>query len=229
MPLRTVRTHALVFPAAALALALAGCTTEEGPKAPAKAVWTPAVKVETMPAKAELPPGESRTYVVGESWVWKTMDGTEDVREVVAVDGSEVSVQVSWGCSYTHDASGFAPVTEFSNCSGGGSGTQQVERSGSIFPLAVGNTESWKYSGRSDKGNEWTGERSCEVAGTANVTVPAGSFDTYHVICMEKRARLDFYYSPEVRNSVIFSRAPAGGATKGRRYHYELVRFEPAA
>ena len=223
-----LRKCALILPAAIFALALSGCKTGEGPKAPAKAQWAPAAKVETMPAKAELPPGDRRNYAVGEKYVWKGLNGREEAREVIGVDGSVVELQVSTGCYAKVDLDGFPPVTKWSNC-WGNTGSQKIgQRTGNIFPLAVGNTESWKFNGKNNKGESWSGVRTCKVAGTVNVAVPAGNFDTYHVICREKWSRRDYYFSPELEDIVIQAQAPAGGAKKGRRAHFELVRIEPA-
>ncbi len=231
MTLSTLRQCAVVLPAAALALALAGCQTEGGPEAPAKAqkaVWTPAAEVETAPAKAELPPGVRKGFAVGDRSVWKQLDGKELSWETVKLDGSIAEVHNSAGCMVVTDLSSYSPALSWRDCSGS-AGSRKIEKhSGGLFPLAVGNAESWQYSGRNDKGNTWSGTRSCEVAGTANVTAPAGNFDTYHVICTDGSARYDRWFSPELGISVISSKAPLPGK-KSSSYHRELIRFEPGA
>ena len=231
MTLSALRKCAFVLPAAALALALAGCKAGGGPEAPAKAqkaAWTPAAKVETAPAKAELPPGVRRVLAVGGKSVWKQRGGKELTWKTVKLDGSIAEVHGSNGCKAVTDLSSYSPTMAWRDCSGS-TGSQKMEKhSGGLFPLAVGNTESWKYSGRSDKGSTWSGTKSCKVAGTANVTVPAGNFDTYHVICREKSARYDYWFSPELGSTVISSKAPLPGK-KSSRYHRELIRLEPPA
>ena len=230
MTLSALRQCAFVLPAAALALALAGCKAGGGPEAPAKvqkASWTPAKKVETAPVKAELPPGVRRPLAVGDKSVWK-QDGKELSWLTVKLDGTIAEVHGSNGCKAVVDLSTFSPVLSWRNCSGS-AGSQKMEtRSGGLFPLAVGNTERVRFKGRNEKGNTWSGMRSCKVAGTANVTVPAGNFDTYHVICRENSARYDYWFSPELGSTVISSKAPLPGK-KSSRYHRELIRLEPPA
>ena len=227
MKLSMLRKCAFVLPAAAVALALAGCKTEGGPEAPAKAVWTPAAKVATAPAKAELPPGIRRPLAVGDKSVWK-QDGKELSWKTAKLDGSIAEVHGSNGCKVVIDLSTFSPALSWRNCSGSAGSQKMEKRSGGLFPLAVGNTESVRFSGRNEKGNTWSGMRSCKVAGTANVTVPAGTFDTYHVVCRENSARYDYWFSPELGSTVISSKAPLPGK-KSSRYHRELIRLEPAA
>ena len=226
-----VRVSALA--AAVLALALSGCgPSGQAPKTAAKAAVkserVPAAKVATAPAKAELPPGESRAFAVGDKSVWKQSDGKELSWKTVKLDGSIMELHGSNGCKAAIEWPTYSPTLAWRGCSGS-SGSQKIEKhAGSLFPLAVGNTENWQYSGRNDKGNKWSGMRSCKVAGTANVTVPAGNFDTYHVVCREKSARYDYWFSPELGSTVISSKAPLPGK-KSSRYRRELIRIEPAA
>ena len=96
-----------------------------------------------------------------------------------------------------------------------------------MYPLQVGNTESWKYTGKNTKGDSWSGMRECEVKGTAHVTVPAGSFDTYHVVCEERDSRREWHYSPTLRRTVTSIRTPMAGSS-AKPHHLELVRIIPA-
>ncbi len=156
MTLSALRKCAFVLPAAALALALAGCKAGGGPEAPAKAqkaAWTPAAKVETAPAKAELPPGVRRALAVGDKSVWKQRGGKELAWKTVKLDGSIAEVHGSNGCKAVTDLSSYSPSLGWRDCSGHTGSHKIDKRSGRLFPLAVGNTESWKYSGRNDKGN----------------------------------------------------------------------------
>ena len=228
MTLSALRKCAFVLPAAALALALAGCKAGGGPEAPAnvqKASWTPAKKVETAQSKAELPPGKRRTFALGDKSVWKQLNGKEISWKTAKLDGSVAEIHGSNGCKVVTDLTSYSPTLAWRDCSGSTGSRKIAEHSGSLFPLAVGNTESWRYTGRNHKGNTWSGARSCKVAGTANVTAPAGNFDTYHVICRDGSSRYDRWFSPELGLSVISSKAPLPGK-KSSRYHWELIRFE---
>ena len=219
------------LPAAAVALALSGCKPERAdpklPPRPRQSERTPAAKVATAPAKAELPPGIRRPLAVGDKSVWK-QDGKELSWKTAKLDGSIAEVHGSNGCKVVIDLSTFSPALSWRNCSGSAGSQKMEKRSGGLFPLAVGNTESVRFSGRNEKGNTWSGMRSCKVAGTANVTVPAGTFDTYHVVCRENSARYDYWFSPKLGSTVISSKAPLPGK-KSSRYHRELIRLEPAA
>ncbi len=231
LPISTMR--ASVLATAVLALALSGCgQSGQAPKAAANAAVkserTPAAKVATAPAKAELPPGESRAFAVGDKSVWKQSDGKELSWKTVKLDGSILEVLGSDGCKAAVQWPTYSPTLAWRGCSGS-TGSQKIEKhAGALFPLAVGNTESWTFSGRNSKGNTWSGARSCKVAGTSNVTVPAGTFDAYHVVCREHSARYDYWFSPELGSTVISSKAPLPGK-KSSRYHRELIRLEPAA
>ena len=233
MHLPTVGTSAFILPAIVVALALSGCGQgKQAPKAAAKAAVSaervPAAKVAAAPAKAELPPGVARPWKVGENAVWKQRGGKELSWKTVKLDGSIAELHGSTGCKVTIEPGAYGPTRSWRDCSGHTGSLKIEKRAGGLFPLAVGNTASWQYSGRNDKGNTWSGTRSCKVAGTANVTVPAGDFDTYHVICRQDSSRYDYWFSPELGFTVISSKAPLPGK-KGSRYHRELVRLEPAA
>ena len=231
MNLLALLKYAVLIQAAALVVGLSGCKTEEGPKAPAKvqkASWTPAKKVAAAPVKAELPPGVRRPFPVGFKSVWKRLDGTETFWKVVKLDGRIAKLHTATSCKVTFDVSSYSPPLSWRDCSGNTGSRKIVKHTGSLFPLAVGNTESWQSSGRDNKGNTWSGMRVCKVAGTANVTVPAGNFDTYHVICREDSwMRHDYWFSPELGFTVISARVPLPGK-KGFREHRELIRLEPA-
>ena len=176
--------------------------------------------VEQVEMKGGLPLGQPPLRAVGEKSVWRNKNGTEISYEITAVDEDFLSGRSSNGCTWKFVIAGWGPTVEWKNC-GSSSGTHKVKRTGNMYPLQVGNTEKWKYRGRNNKGDSWTGTRKCEVKGTEKVTVPAGSFDTYHVVCKEKWARYEWHYSPELRFVVTSSRKPLGAA--GTRYYRELV------
>ena len=154
-------------------------------------------------------------------------DGSEITYERTGIEDATISGRGSDGCIYSSIKDGFGPVTQWKNCAGS-TGTQMLERSGNMFPLQVGNTESWKYTGKDTKGDSWSGTRECEVKGTAHVTVPAGSFDTYHVVCEVKGwLRYEWHYSPKLRSRVTSVHTPIAGSSATPR-HMELVRIIPA-
>lgn len=181
-----------------------------------------AQQVET---NGELPLGQPPLRSVGDKSIWRYKDGTEITYEITAVDEETISGRASDGCTWKSVIAGWGPAVEWKNCNSS-SGSHKVKRTGNLYPLQVGNSEKWKYRGKNSKGNTWSGTRKCEVRGTEKVTVPAGTFETYHVVCEEKSGRYEWHYSPELRFFVTSSRKPLGGSTWG--YSQELVSFMPS-
>lgn len=190
------------------AVALGGCAPE----------------VKTAPASVELPPAEAKRFNVGDQWVY-LVNGEPQTSTVTAVDGDVYSgANQSTGCEYQFIHAAYAPGPSWKNCSGS-SGTQQITRTGSIFPMTVGATESWAVSGSNTKGDTWETTRNCEVKGTARVTVPAGSFDTYHVMCQDDWRVREWWFAPELGFSAISRNRHKTRAETTTR---ELQSFTPA-
>ena len=203
-----VTKYALAFSLLSAATAVSGCQT---------------TKTEVAKAGPEMAPAEAETYLAGSRWTWREQ-GKEDVTvEAMSVDEGKVSLQATNGCSYELVPDGFGLFTSWNNCYGS-TGSMAFERSGSIFPLEVGKTERIKVRGHS-KGNVFSTTMFCRVAETANVTVPAGTFDTYRVVCTDDHLRQDWYFAPELGTSVISARSPVG-SSQTTPYHLELVKYE---
>ena len=177
-------------------------------------------------SSTELPPGKWRTFKVGDRWVWRNREGREFTREIVALEGKVATIRSEGGrCQVKARVDGYARRLAWENCSWGAWGRQSLTRRGTMFPLKVGNTESWEYEGGSAR-RTWSGVRNCEVKEALKFAVPAGSFDAYHVLCTERGwARIQFYFAPELGTTVAMTRTPLG---RGRFSHLELVRFVPA-
>ena len=183
-------------------------------------------KAEKAPEKRGLSPGQVPTYAVGDKLVWREKDGKNVTFEVSQVDGNMVAFRMKNGCSWTVRVDGFPPTRSWKNCKVG-SGSQAYTRRGNVFPLKVGNVESWTYKGKTTKGDTWSGFRKCEVKGTAQVSVPAGKFETYNIVCTEKSRRHQWQFSPELGVAVTYYRKPLKGSSGGSVYR-KLVRFVPA-
>ena len=180
-------------------------------------------KAETAP---ELAPAPAPTFAVGSKMTWRE-DGKGDLTsEIVSVNGNKVTLQVDNGCISTFTSDGFNLWTRWENCNGN-TGSSTFERPGEIFPLEIGKKETYKARGKSDKGHSWSSTWTCKVTETASVTVPAGSFDAYHVVCKSKWIRKDYYFSPELSSSIIIAQTPIG-SSRARAYRQELVKYEPA-
>ena len=150
------------------------------------AACMPAANVKTSPVSAPMPPVEHRRAVVGDAYVLERKDGSRFTVTIKNATADRVELETSSGCKATVRRDAFAPDLAWDNCSGS-SGTQTSKRiGGSIFPLTLGSTETWEYSGTNTRGNSWESTRVCKVEGEVSVTVPAGTFDTYHVRCEDR-------------------------------------------
>lgn len=163
----------------------------------------PAPLVETQPVSVELEPMPvPGALALGDTEVWEE-DGELVTYVVTSAENGVFRIEGSQGCSYDHSPEQrFAPTSAWFGCDGS-TGTQTRTRTGNIFPLAVGNTEAWAYSGENNNGETWDGTRSCEVTGTARITVPMGTYDTYHVICRDENRVREWYLAPELGGSAI--------------------------
>ena len=179
-------------------------------------VWHQTAIAEAVAAKGELSPAEAPVLRVGHKEVWRYKDGRESTSEVVSVDGENVSWQTSEGCDWTK-AGIFGPWLKWSKGCGGSAGTHTIKsQKGNIFPLQVGNTVRWKLRGKNNRGHTWSRTRRCSVKATANVTVPAGNFDTYEVVCTTQRTREVWYFSPELGTGAKYR-------SKNSKWNSELV------
>ena len=180
---------------------------------------------QQVAAKAELPPAELPVRRVGDKSVYRDKKGREITYEVTKVDDETYSGHGSDGCIWT-SVIDYGPALEWRNCDGN-TGTHTIKkRKGGLFPLEVGNKVRWSFRGKNDKGNKWRNSRKCHVKETANVTVPAGNFDTFLIVCTESWARFEWHYAPELGISVTSRRKPKGTSQSKPRY-LELVSFTP--
>lgn len=169
-----------------LLAALAGCSSVEE-----KAVSS---ALEPMARPAELQAGT--IFEV-------TRDGEPLTFKVTMAEGELYRQESSDGCTWTDDG-WFMPSTAYANCDGE-TGTQKVELNGSPWPLQVGNTFSYKASGSNSKGNSWQTVRKCSVTETVGVTVPAGDFDTFKVVCSDDWRTRTYYVSPRVGTPILIT------------------------
>ena len=191
------------------------------------ACQTTSSNLESTPSSAELPPLEASRAVAGDRWTAVDGKGAQNSGTVLTVDAQYISRESSDGCKWKLKINSFAPDVAWTDCNGS-SGTQTSKRTGdSIFPLQVGKTESWEVSGTDTNGASWKSTRNCKVIGIANVTVPAGNFDTYHVRC-EDRFRVREWFLRSDGVTVQFSSIRKTGAAD-RNFSWKLVSFTPAA
>ena len=162
---------------------------------------------EIGPVSAPLEPMAEPVRHIGDSKTWRNKKGEETTSTVVAMDETTLTVEDSDGCTYTKlIQGGFSPSVKWSNC-GGSDGTQTVSLAkGDVWPLTTRKKWRYKYKGKNEKGERWKGKWSCQVKEEVRVSVPAGEFDTYHVVCKHGNWRRDYYVSPEFKSSVMYKR-----------------------
>jgi hypothetical protein len=83
------------------------------------------------------------------------------------------------------------------------------------FPMAVGNAWSMKFLEERPADRQTQDvARACRVEGEDAVTVPAGTFQTFRVVCRNERNDewyMTSWYAPEVKQAVRFEFAVTGG------------------
>ena len=165
--------------------------------------------------------------------VVRIRDGKEVVNTLVAQTGETQTWADSSGCRAVLPRTGFGPALEFTNCDGS-TGTQTVTLARGVpYPLALGGKWVYSYAGTNTRGDHWTGQRHCEVAGNARVKAGAVEHDTYKVVCEDNggntKATNTYYVSPELQTTVIQERYRVRnwpGAPPPDRTTWEFVRQE---
>lgn len=107
------------------------------------------------------------------------------------------------GCLWTNDG-WFAPSSSWKGCDGP-DGTQQAVKSGDIWPLEVGKSESYEVKGQDGK-DSWQTTRTCTVKAAVLVTAGEKQLPAYQVVCDDKWQVRTWYVSPEVQQTVRFKR-----------------------
>jgi hypothetical protein len=167
---------------------------------------TPA-QLSPAPAAAALAPGRLPVLESGATFVFRKPDGAEVSSRVLAVEGDDVTWQSDNGWTWTGKAF-FWPVERWQSESAGGS--QEISGDPrALFPLTVGERVAYRYHGRrQDQQAGWSGQGRCEVAAAEQITVPAGTFDTYKVVCeqgedLSKPYRIrTWWYAPAIGHYV---------------------------
>ena len=180
---------------------------------------------EIGPVSAPLEPMAKPMMRVGDKATFLLRNGKELTDVVVSMDEATATIERGGGCRYTKAHEVFAERLEWTNCRwGSGTGTSPLVK-GDVWPLEVGKKWRYKYTGKPDKGRRWKGKKSCKVKEQVRVKVPAGEFDTYHVVCNTQRIKVHYYMSPEIWTDVMFKRVDKYG--KQPTSSSMLVSFEP--
>jgi len=195
----------ILVAAAALAL-LAGCQTGN-PIAPNPYSELPESllepDVETTKVAEALPPAARPDLETGVTVTWGRGGHQWQVRLISTAGGYETWEHLDGSWQWTQ-ADFISPLVAWSGPSDSGTRTNDGDMA-SLFPLKVGKEAKVTYTGVSEISPEgFDGERLCRVLGQENITVPAGNFDTYKILCLNGRnieypwRYQYFYYSPEL-------------------------------
>ncbi len=181
--------------------------------------------LEEGPVNETLGPVDRPTdEVVGLEW-HAVRDGEPYVDTTVAVDGETVTSEDSNGCKYTNLQFAFAPSLEWENCNGK-SGTQTITKTkGSPWPMQLKNKFSYNFKGKYKGGDSWKGRRTCKVKEQVRVSVPAGEFDTYKIVCTDPWNTRTWWFAPGVNGgtTVAYKRHHKYDSTKNTRMEMTKV------
>jgi hypothetical protein len=171
----------------------------------------------------DLPPMDMPSHPVGTNWVISN-GKVKGPLTIAAKDGNGETIQSPTGCSYTRSAKNmFAPSSVWKGCEWGSGEAKVAAVAGSMFPLRVGARQTWTWSGSSDRGYAFDGARECEAVAAERVTLAAGSFDAYKVVCTDTwrdgSRTITWYVAPSVGMSVL----TVFGSTWGSGARWEYV------
>ena len=184
--------------------------------------WTAAEEVG--PVSAPLEPMAKPAMRVGDQETWRNKKGEEWTRTVVGMDDTTVTFEESDGCTFTRQHEVFAESEKWTNCGSDGNGTLSLTK-GEVWPLETGRKWRYKFSGKTAKGKRWRYKKECKVKEEIRVQVPAGEFDTFHVVCNTgSNAKKHYYVSPEAGANVMYKRIDKYGKQVPRSH--KLVAFE---
>ena len=183
-------------------------------------IGTQAVAAESVTESSQLSPMPKPEQYIGDSVTEKWSKGEVSVRTIIAIDKNTITWQYPSGCTIKYPHEEFSQKVEGKNCSGADFTTALKLIKGEIWPLTVGKKWRYRYSGGDKSGSKWNGQMRCKAKKQVRVDVPAGSFETYQIICYTKNYRRQYYVSPELGISVKYK-----FTGRGDRFESELVEY----
>jgi hypothetical protein len=163
--------------------------------------------LKTEPVSAPMPAFSVKANSVGYTRTTKNHKGETATSELVSIEGDLYNFESSTGATWTNYANPILPSPKWSG-EDWGVGTQSIEEvEGALFPLEVGNTMSFYVVGKSTKWPDgWKDKRDCEVKAQERISVEAGDFDAFKVVCNDEWRARTYYFSPEV-NDIVWYRS----------------------
>ena len=114
--------------------------------------------------------------------------------------GAGMRVRQSDGCVWSRSADWFAPSSAWENCDGGhwATGTAQVRRTASIWPLREGAVGGYARKATSSTGRRYERDTTCRVTGAEAVVRDSGERTPAWVVeCRDGKRIRTTWWSPE--------------------------------
>ena len=196
-------------------LSLAGCESVSGLFGD-----TPATAVAQVAEKTDA--SQRPIFSIGDRY---RFDNPEITWEVTAVHGERVYWRSAGGDEQVTSSNPLLPAFAWQSTRRGSGQRIISNRRGDLFPLKIGARMSFRSTVSTDKPPfGWEFEWSCEVVEKQDITVPAGAFDSFRVLCGRQGSReLTFYYVPEIGH---YARMEAVGSDGKKTATRNLIAYE---
>lgn len=160
----------------------------------------------------------TRLPVSGDSF---TFDNPDMSLKVVTVADGKVAWESSNGETQISMANPVMPALEWNSPTRGRGKRLITDIKGSLFPLAKGNTLTFKTTVNTDKPPyAWEFDWKCRTEGEEQTTVPAGSFDTWRIVCGRNgKDELVFFYAPSIGHYARMIALPREGQDRSIERH----------
>jgi hypothetical protein len=206
-----------------LAFILAGCATVQTLRTDLGLGGNP--ELHAVPLAERQPAAGPPSLRPGDVYVFRFGAGVQQNETVTEVRGDRVTWRLPTGATWTTVSATMFNTAEWHGTAAYGSGQQVFTDShGSLFPLRVGNVVRYTAKGESSREpGGWRVHWTCTVPSEERITVAAGTFDTYRVMCYRAGQLRTYYYAPSIDLYVL---RITMGKDPGRK---ELVSFRRAA
>lgn len=148
-------------------------------------------------ADQQMPGAALPAYNLGDSFTYD-VDGTPTTETVVAVKRRSISWKNDDGAAWKTSINPvLLPLAE-----------QQTTRSYSrnalkMFPLSVEKSVRFSVVTKAPGGDKIKSIQKCNVTGTPSISIKAGQFNTFEILCWRKGYFETLYYSPKVGHTVL--------------------------
>jgi len=177
-----------------LAFALVACELKPGSRAPS-------------PSAAAAPDSDSPpVYRVGDSLTFEE-NGDERPIFVTAVDGDEISWTDNSNAKWVTFRDPTVPPSSETSAGGGPALKRTFDPAmPTVFPLVAGKQVSYKVVTQEGDAPPREERQVCEVSRPNKITVEAGTFTAWQIVCQRGEASETLYYAPEIGAIVLRER-----------------------